>query len=500
MRRASAAIRSRGACIGCARACKPSAHRSLSPSRKPAPLATPAESVANVRCLSRTRPRRSVTRRAHRKLVAATQIVLARCCGEEADARSIGARRIQLALSSRPRFSTRDRLGLHQYQTNLRLRHALERLAEDVTADLTMLALELGFSSHAHFTAAFRRAFQVAPSRSRKKQSPALTNPLAWKAQRMVSIRHQAEQAIAGAKASRLFPIRARPISRRSCLITSMQSRWRDFLRDDPALRLDYCSNVTGVDWLDRTVKKKVKVKKLVEGEEKEVEETQEEFFPVISRRFITFTRWRKTRAGRRSAADRRSRGRRALPVAHPGLAERGIPGARDLRSLRHPFRRPSRSAPHPDVGRIHRFPDAQGLSRAGRLRIRADAARRRAGKGEAALRRAPGAGRRGKYRAANMSHLERPAQRSSKLRTARTPMPAMTSRLRRRAARSLDGPAASIDPRRFPDERRARRRDRAQAQAGLRLPASQPREDRREHAATSARCLTPIGSITFAR
>ena len=52
------------------------------------------------------------------------------------------------------------------------------------------------------------------------------------------------------------------------------------FLRDDPALRFDYCSNVSGVDWLDRTVKKKVKVKKLIEGEEKEVEETQEEFFP----------------------------------------------------------------------------------------------------------------------------------------------------------------------------------------------------------------------------
>jgi len=52
------------------------------------------------------------------------------------------------------------------------------------------------------------------------------------------------------------------------------------FLRDDPALRLDHCSNVTGVDWLDRKVTKKVKVKKVVEGEEKEVEETQEEFFP----------------------------------------------------------------------------------------------------------------------------------------------------------------------------------------------------------------------------
>lgn len=52
------------------------------------------------------------------------------------------------------------------------------------------------------------------------------------------------------------------------------------FLRDDPALKLDHCSNVTGVDWLDRKVSKKVKVKKLVEGVEKEVEEAQEEFFP----------------------------------------------------------------------------------------------------------------------------------------------------------------------------------------------------------------------------
>jgi NADH-quinone oxidoreductase subunit C len=52
------------------------------------------------------------------------------------------------------------------------------------------------------------------------------------------------------------------------------------FLRDDPALQLDFCSNVTGVDWLDRVVTKKVKVKKIVEGEEKEVEETQQEKIP----------------------------------------------------------------------------------------------------------------------------------------------------------------------------------------------------------------------------
>src|SRR6266496_225255 len=49
------------------------------------------------------------------------------------------------------------------------------------------------------------------------------------------------------------------------------------WLRDDPALRLDFCSNVTGVDCLDRTVKKTVKVKKVVDGEEKEVSETTEE-------------------------------------------------------------------------------------------------------------------------------------------------------------------------------------------------------------------------------
>ena len=52
------------------------------------------------------------------------------------------------------------------------------------------------------------------------------------------------------------------------------------FLRVDPALCLDFCSNVTGVDWLDRVVKKTAKVKKLVDGQEKEVVETSEEKTP----------------------------------------------------------------------------------------------------------------------------------------------------------------------------------------------------------------------------
>ena len=48
------------------------------------------------------------------------------------------------------------------------------------------------------------------------------------------------------------------------------------FLRDDPQLRYDYCSNVTGVDWPEAVLKEKVKVKKMVEGVEKEVDEIVE--------------------------------------------------------------------------------------------------------------------------------------------------------------------------------------------------------------------------------
>ncbi len=48
------------------------------------------------------------------------------------------------------------------------------------------------------------------------------------------------------------------------------------FLRDDPALRFDYCSNVTGVDWPEAVIKTKVKKKVVVDGVEKEVEETIE--------------------------------------------------------------------------------------------------------------------------------------------------------------------------------------------------------------------------------
>lgn len=48
------------------------------------------------------------------------------------------------------------------------------------------------------------------------------------------------------------------------------------FLRDDPQLRLDYCSNVTGVDWPEAVTKTNIKKTVLMEGVAKEVEETVE--------------------------------------------------------------------------------------------------------------------------------------------------------------------------------------------------------------------------------
>src|SRR5690349_10804082 len=48
------------------------------------------------------------------------------------------------------------------------------------------------------------------------------------------------------------------------------------FLRDTPELRLDFCSNVTGIDWPEQVVKAKIKKRVSVDGVEKEVEEIVE--------------------------------------------------------------------------------------------------------------------------------------------------------------------------------------------------------------------------------
>lgn len=67
-------------------------------------------------------------------------------------------------------FQEQTGLPVHRYLTMLRLRAALERLA-DPHIDLTDIALDLGFSSHSHFTDVFRREFGETPSAVRQRST-----------------------------------------------------------------------------------------------------------------------------------------------------------------------------------------------------------------------------------------------------------------------------------------------------------------------------------------
>lgn len=77
----------------------------------------------------------------------------------EALARQVGVSAFHLCRL----FRRHTGMTLHAYRSELRLRHALDHLV-DRRRDLTRIALDLGFSSHSHFTAAFRRAFGMTPS------------------------------------------------------------------------------------------------------------------------------------------------------------------------------------------------------------------------------------------------------------------------------------------------------------------------------------------------
>ena len=52
------------------------------------------------------------------------------------------------------------------------------------------------------------------------------------------------------------------------------------FLREDPRLRLDYASDVTGVDWPEMVFKESAKVKQVIDGVEREIEQVTEKKRP----------------------------------------------------------------------------------------------------------------------------------------------------------------------------------------------------------------------------
>ncbi|MCA1659500.1 MAG: NADH-quinone oxidoreductase subunit C, partial [Verrucomicrobiaceae bacterium] len=92
-------------------------------------------------------------------------------------------------------------------------------------------------------------------------------------------LKARAEDAVPGAKIE-IIP-NPGPANQPSLLLENEHAlRVAQFLHDDPELRLDFCSNVTGVDWLDRVTKKTVKVKEIADGVEKDVDKTEEQKIP----------------------------------------------------------------------------------------------------------------------------------------------------------------------------------------------------------------------------
>jgi len=124
--------------------------------------------VGAVLARAATAPRRTMARTrtataARRDLVEAARAELARAPSGPTDvtelARRLGASPYHLCRV----FRSGTGLTLHAYRLDLRLRAAMERLA-DPRVSLSRLATELGFSSHSHFSAVLRRRYGMTPT------------------------------------------------------------------------------------------------------------------------------------------------------------------------------------------------------------------------------------------------------------------------------------------------------------------------------------------------
>jgi AraC-like DNA-binding protein len=71
-------------------------------------------------------------------------------------------------------FKKAERTTIHRYLLNLRLSRAASLLAG--SDDMTVLALNLGFASHSHFSSAFRRWAGCTPTSYRARLRAAITD------------------------------------------------------------------------------------------------------------------------------------------------------------------------------------------------------------------------------------------------------------------------------------------------------------------------------------
>lgn len=104
---------------------------------------------------------------ARRALVEAAQAELARTISAPTDVSEL-ARHLETSPYHLCRaFREGTGLTMHAYRLDLRVRAAIERIADERT-DLSRLALELGFSSHSHLTSVFRARSGMTPRACRQ--------------------------------------------------------------------------------------------------------------------------------------------------------------------------------------------------------------------------------------------------------------------------------------------------------------------------------------------
>jgi AraC family transcriptional regulator len=118
------------------------------------------EALGSARAERRRRPR---AERAHRALAEAAKAELAENPERPYTLPQLAGRLHSSAFHLARVFRAETGFSLHGFRRTLRLRAGLERLSADGN-DLTALALELGFSSHSHFSERFRNEFGVPPS------------------------------------------------------------------------------------------------------------------------------------------------------------------------------------------------------------------------------------------------------------------------------------------------------------------------------------------------
>lgn len=135
-------------------------------------LALVAESVAaGVRLARRKSAERPGTARRRRQSVDAARGYMAARFREPTRLSDVAAAAGLSPFHACRMFKRETGISINRFLHRLRLRAALAELP-DCRGDITRLALDLGYSSHSHFTYAFRREFGVPPSAAWDRARP----------------------------------------------------------------------------------------------------------------------------------------------------------------------------------------------------------------------------------------------------------------------------------------------------------------------------------------